>query len=383
MMNKNNSEFTDSNDILRDTVVEVDLSALADNLKMIKEMVGPDVSVMTVVKANGYGHGAVGIAPALIENGSAYLAVATLTEALDLKRAYPDFPVFILGHTPDRLLGYVVDNNITQTIFDFSQAQKLNELASEAGKKAAVHIKVDTGFHRLGKEPSTEYAEEILKKCALENVYVEGIFSHLALASREDNEKQFEAFTSFVSMLESKGCTFKYKHIADSIALVDYPEYRMNMVRPGALLYGMQGFHIGYLGVKQVMTFYTRISQLHHIAKGEGVSYDFLWKAQRDSIAATLPFGYADGYPRNLRDKGYVIIEGIKCPLIGVLCMDQVIADVTDVPNVHEGMKAVIYGDGTDGSMTIAEASSLAETNKNDIIARIAARPPRVYVRKK
>ena len=156
MMNKNNSEFTDSNDILRDTVVEVDLSALADNLKMIKEMVGPDVSVMTVVKANGYGHGAVGIAPALIENGSAYLAVATLTEALDLKRAYPDFPVFILGHTPDRLLGYVVDNNITQTIFDFSQAQKLNELASEAGKKAAVHIKVDTGFHRLGKEPSTE-----------------------------------------------------------------------------------------------------------------------------------------------------------------------------------------------------------------------------------
>lgn len=130
---------------------------------MIKEMVGPDVSVMTVVKANGYGHGAVGIAPTLIENGSAYLAVATLTEALDLKRAYPDFPVFILGHTPDRLLGYVVDNNITQTIFDFSQAQKLNELASEAGKKAAVHIKVDTGFHRLGKEPSTEYAEEILK----------------------------------------------------------------------------------------------------------------------------------------------------------------------------------------------------------------------------
>ena len=153
------------------------------------------------------------------------------------------------------------------------------------------------------------------------------------------------------------------------------------MIRPGALIYGMVGYHKGHLDVKQAMTFKTAISQLHHVQKGEGVSYDYLWKADRDSIIATLPFGYADGYPRNLRDKGYVIINGVKAPLVGVICMDQCMADVTDVPDVCEGMEAVIYGDGSDGSMTIAEASTLAGTNKNDIIARITARPPRVYIK--
>ncbi|MFQ9425841.1 MAG: alanine racemase [Anaerovoracaceae bacterium] len=366
--------------ILRDTAVEVNLTVLKNNMRLIKEMAGGDVSVMAVVKANAYGHGAVGIAPALMEAGADYLAVATLTEALELRQSYPDYPLFILGHTPDRLLMHAVENDITQTVFSFAQAGILNRLAEEKGKKAKVHIKVDTGFHRLGKAPGEDYAEEILKISALENVYTEGIFSHLALAGDEENKRQFEEFMSFVNTLEARGCRFKYKHIADSIALVDYPEYRLNMVRPGALIYGMRGFHKGYLGVEQAMTFYTRISQLHGIPKGEGVSYDFLWKAERDSVIATLPFGYADGYPRNMRGKGYVTIDGIRCPVIGVLCMDQLMADVTDVPGVREGMKVVIYGDGSDNSMTVAEASLLAETNKNDILARISARPPRVYV---
>ena len=366
-------------EVLRDTIVEINLSCLGSNIKMIKDMVGPDVALMAVVKANGYGHGAVGIAPTLMENGATYLAVATLTEALELKKVYPDYPVFILGHTPDRLLHHVIDNNITQTVFSLKQAQLLDRLAQKSGKKAVVHIKVDTGFHRLGKEPSDEYAEEIADIFKLDHVYAEGIFSHLALAGEEENKNQFSHFMDFIDLLEKKGCVFRYKHIADSIALVDYPEYRLNMVRPGALLYGMRGFHTGFLGVKQALTFCTRISQLHRIPAGEGVSYDFLWKSSRDSIIATLPFGYADGYPRNLRDKGFVVINGIKCPIIGVLCMDQVMADVTDVPGVCEGMKAIIYGDGTDGSMTISEAASLAQTNKNDIIARISSRPPRVY----
>lgn len=367
-------------EVLRDTAVEINLTVLKENLGLIKDMVGKNVAVMAVVKANGYGHGAVGIAPALIENGADYLAVATLTEAMELKNAYPDYPVFILGHTPDRLLKYIVEKDITQTVFSLEQAEILNRLAESAGKKATVHIKVDTGFHRLGKEPSPDYAREILGIFELKNIYVEGIFSHLALAGDEENDRQFGAFKSFTDLLEKEGCRFKYKHIADSIALVDYPEYRLSMVRPGALLYGMRGFHTGYLGVKQALTFYSRISELHSIPKGEGVSYDFMWKAERDSVIATLPFGYADGYPRNMRDKGFVSVDGIKCPVVGVLCMDQLMIDVTDVEGVKEGMKAVIYGDGTDNSMTVAEAAVLAGTNKNDILARISARPPRVYV---
>lgn len=206
----------------------------------------------------------------------------------------------------------------------------------------------------------------------------EGIFSHLALVNDEENTKQFNLFMDVIHSLGAEGISFQYIHIADSIATVDYPQYRLNMVRVGALIYGMRGFHVGFVPVEQIMTFKTAVSQLHNIKKGEGVSYDYLWKAPRDSIIATLPFGYADGYPRNMRGKGYVTIKGIKCPLVGVLCMDQCMADVTDVPGVMVGTEAIIYGMGKN-EMTIAEAAELAETNKNDIIARITPRPPRIY----
>ena len=368
---------------LRDTQIVVDLDRIEENMRLINDAVGTDTSVMAVIKANGYGHGAVGIAPALIRNGARYLAVAALTEALELREAYPSYPLFILGYTPDRLLHHVVEKNITQTIFSREQAELLNSLASVLNKTARVHIKVDTGFHRLGKAPSPAFADEICEIFDMENIEVEGIFSHLALANEEENEKQYEAFCDFIEALERRGCEFKDKHIADSFATVAYPRYLMNMVRPGALLYGMKGYHIGSLPVQQAMTFRTAISQLHTIPKGEGVSYDYLWKADRDSIVATLPFGYADGYPRNLRDKGYVVIGGVKAPIVGVICMDQCMADVTDVPDASVGMEAVIYGDGRDGSMTIEEAAMLAGTNKNDIIARIPARPLRKYIFKK
>ena len=215
---------------------------------------------------------------------------------------------------------------------------------------------------------------------ALPGIEVEGIFSHLALASEEDDIKQYEVFTTFLAKLKEMGCHFKYEHIADSIACVDYPGFRMNMVRPGALIYGMRGFHVGFLPVEPAITFQSAISQLHAVKTGEGVGYDFLWRAERDSLVATLPFGYADGYPRQMRDKGYVVINGVKAPLIGVLCMDQVMADVTDVPNVQEGDVAIIYGDGTDGAMTFQEAADLLGTNKNDVLCRLTTRPPREYV---
>lgn len=368
---------------LRDTQMIVDLDRIGENVRLINEMAGPATAIMAVIKANGYGHGAVGIAPTLIENGVRYLAVATLTEALELREAFPAYPLFILGYTPDRLLHYVVEKNITQTIFSLEQAKLLGSLAKTLNKTARVHIKVDTGFHRLGKEPSQSFADEICEIFAVENLEAEGIFSHLALVSDEENEKQYQAFCNFIEVLEGRGCEFRYKHIADSIATVDYPRFRLNMVRPGALLYGMRGFHSGFLPVRQAMTFRTAISQLHKVPKGEGIGYDYLWRAERDSLVATLPFGYADGYPRNLRDKGYVIINGIKAPVIGVICMDQCMVDVTDVPNVSAGMEAIIYGDGEDGSMTIEEAALLAGTNKNDIIARIPARPPRKFISKK
>ena len=367
---------TDPAALLRDTYVQVDLAALAGNMDAIRAMVGPDVAVMPVVKANGYGLGAVGIAPTLLAHGACYLAVATLTEALELREAYPDAPLFILGHTPDRLLPIVVRERITQTVFTAAQGKLLNEAAAALGRKATVHLKVDSGFHRLG----TENVEELFSVCQEPNVEVEGIFSHLALAGEAEDAKQYNRFMAVVEALEARGVRFRYQHLADSIAAVDYPEYRMNMVRPGALVYGLRGFHKGYVEVKQAISFRTRISQIRTIQKGEGVGYNYVWRAPEDTRIGTVPFGYADGYPRNMRDKGYVTIRGVKCPLIGVLCMDQCMVDLTGVPDAVEGDIAIIYGDGTNNTMSIQEACELAGTNKNEIVARLLPRPPRVYV---
>lgn len=368
--------------IYRDTRIIVDLDQIAANMRAIKEMVGNEVSVMAVVKANAYGLGSLAIAPTLMENGASHLAVATLTEAIDLRSKYPDYPLFILGHTPDRYLHKVAKLNITQTVFSLHQARLLSDISKELGTRTKIHVKLDTGFHRLGSEPTEDFARDVEEMFGLEGIEVEGIFSHLALASEEDDARQYELLTDFINRIEKKGFKFKYKHIADSIACVDSPELRMNMIRPGALIYGMRGFHKGSIDVESAITFETAISQIHKINKGDGVGYDFLWRAERDSIVATLPFGYADGYPRQMRDKGYVIIKGQRANIVGVLCMDQVVADVTDIKDVTEGDKAIIYGNGKDGSMTIQEASELVGTNKNDIICRLSARPPRVYIRK-
>ncbi|WMJ75945.1 MULTISPECIES: alanine racemase [unclassified Sedimentibacter] len=362
--------------ILRDTVVEVNLDKIKYNMKLIKEMCGNDVAVMPVIKADGYGHGAVGIAKTLMESGASHLAVATLVEAIELRKAYEYYPIMILGHTPNRLLGEIVKYNLIPTIFSSEQAKILSDIAASSHKKVKIHIKVDTGFHRLGIYDE----DEIASICSYPNIEAEGIFSHLALVNDEENKMQFGKFTDMINKLEKRGITFRYKHISDSISLVDYPEYRMNMVRPGALIYGLRGFHKGFIGVETCICFKTRISQIHDIKKGEGVGYDYLWRATKDTKIGTLPFGYADGYPRNMRDKGYVTIKGIKCPILGVICMDQCMVDLAGVSDPQVGDEAIIYGDGKNNTMSIQEASELAGTNKNEIVARILPRPPRVYV---
>lgn len=367
--------------LLRDTFLEVNLENIAYNMKSIKKMVGENVAIAAVVKANGYGHGAVGIAKELLENGADYLAVATLTEALDLRRHFSDYKIFIMGFTPNRFLEIAVLNNITLTIFSLEQAKILDQIGLKFNKRPVVHIKYDTGFNRLGFRDSQESIEEIEKICRLPNIHVEGIFSHLALVNKEEDDKQYKRFNKAIEILSGRGVEFRYQHIEDSISAVDYPEYRLNMIRPGAIIYGIKGFHYGTLDLKQVLTFKTKLYNVKKILKGEGVSYDYLWKAERDSIIGTMPFGYADGYPRNLRDKGFVTIGGKRAPIIGVICMDQCMVDLTDIDGVKEGDEVIIYGDGRDNSMDIQSASSLAATNKNEILSRISMRVPRVYIK--
>ena len=366
---------------IRDTIVEVNLDNIAYNMKQIKKMVGDDVVIAAVVKADGYGCGALDIAPVILENGGDYLAVATLTEALELRRRFKEYPIFIMGFTPDEQLEYVVKNNITQTIFSLRQSKILDVLGKVHNKKPTVHIKYDTGFNRLGFKDCEESISEIEEIFKLGNLNIEGIYSHFALTSFEEDAKQYNSFVTAMNKLQSKGCNFRYKHICDSISAVDYPQYRLNMIRPGAIIYGLKSYADENIHFKQAITFKSKIYYIKKINKDEGISYNYLWKAKRDSVIGTVPFGYADGYPRNMRDKGYVVIRGKKAPILGVICMDQCMVDLTDIEEAREGDEVIIYGDGTNGTLDVQAIAQLAETNKNEVVCRLSRRTPRIYIK--
>ena len=361
--------------LLRDTVISVNTDILAKNMEAVTAMVGPNVAVMAVVKANGYGHGLDEAATVFMAHGARYLAVATLDEALTLRKKNANWPILILGYTPDWALPLVVEYDLSQMLFSAHQARLLDAAAAERGRRVRVHLKVDSGFHRLG----TADVNELYAICTLPHLETEGIFTHLALVNDAEDARQVAVFTAVADALESCGMRFRYRHVADSISAVESPWYHMDMIRPGALLYGMTSHTRGSINVRPALTMETRISQIHAVKTGEGVGYDYLWRAPRNTRVATLPFGYADGYPRSLREKGYVTIRGVKCPFAGVICMDQCMVDISNVPDAREGDPAIIYGDGSGNTLSVAEAAALAGTNKNEILSRLTVRPPRVY----
>ncbi|NLJ57961.1 MAG: alanine racemase [Tissierellia bacterium] len=369
--------------LLRDTFVKINLDNIAYNMQKIREKVGDDLAIAAVVKANAYGHGALDTAETIMENGGDLLAVATLTEALQLRKCYKSYKILIMGYTPDEYLEDLVINDIIQTIFSLKQARLLNDLAVKHNKKVSVHIKYDTGFNRLGFKDSQESIDEIDQIFQLKNLQIEGMFSHLALAGKEEDHLQYKKLINAVKQLEDRGRKFKYRHICDSIAAINYPEYRLNMIRPGALIYGLKSYQDDSFILKQAMTFKTKIYHIKNLKKGEGVSYDYSWKANKKAVVATLPFGYADGYPRNMKDKGFVTIHGKKAPIVGVICMDQCMVDISHIAEARVGDEVIIYGDGTNNTLSIDAASKLAETNKNELVCRISMRTPRVYIKNK
>ena len=367
--------------MIRDTYVEINLDNLKFNIKNIRQQTDASVKIVAVVKADGYGHGAVGIAKTLMENGAYALGVATLSEALELRAVYPDYKIFVMGYTPDNQLHTVVQHNIIQCIFSLKQAKILNTLGKTHKKVPLVHIKYDTGFNRLGYKDCPESIAEIMEIMKLEHVKVEGIFSHFALAGDEANKKQFNDFINAATTLEKTFGPFKFKHICDSISAIDYPEFNLDMIRPGAILYGMKSFRKNDINLKPVMSFKTKVYHVKTIEPGEGVSYNFKWKAERKSKVATLPVGYSDGLPRNMMDKGQVTLHGYRAPIIGVICMDQCMVDVTDIPEVQVGDTVTLYGDGNNNTLSIDEIARIGNTNKNEILTRISRRTPRVYIK--
>ena len=360
---------------LRSTRAEINLDNLKYNIDRCREEIGPDVEPMAIIKADCYGHGAVVMMEYMMKYGIRYFGVASLNEAMELRRFHKDGEILVLGLSSDHLLKYGVDNNITQACCSLRQAKLLSEYAT-AEKKAKIQIKVDTGMHRLGFAPTEESMDIVKEIFALPNLDIVGIFSHLALETKEQDYDQWKKFQYFIDGCEARGLTFPLKSINDGIGTIRYPEMRYNMVRPGSFFYG---FNPHLTDLKPLMQLKSEIVHLQLLPANEGIGYGLDDAADHDRIIATLPFGYVDGVPRAMSHyQGWTSVKGVKCPFVGLLCMDQAMIDVTDVPDVAIGDEVVIFSHET-CAMTYPEGAKISNFNRNGLQAAIPRRVPKVY----
>ena len=360
---------------LRSTRAEINLDNLKYNIDRCREEIGPDVEPMAIIKADCYGHGAVVMMEYMMKYGIRYFGVASLNEALELRRFHKEGEVLVLGLSSDYMLKYGVDNNITQACCSLRQAKLLSEYAT-AEKKAKIQIKVDTGMHRLGFAPTEESMDIVKEIAALPNLDIVGVFSHLALETREDDYRQWKLFQQFIDGCEARGVTFPFKSINDGIGTIRYPEMRYNMVRPGSFFYG---FNPHLTDLKPLMELKSEIVHLQVLPANEGIGYGLDDAADHDRIIATLPFGYVDGVPRAMSHyQGWTSVKGVKCPFVGLLCMDQAMIDVTDVPDVKIGDEVVVFS-ADKGGMTYPEGAKISNFNRNGLQAALPRRVPKVY----
>ena len=357
--------------MLRTTQAYIDLDALQGNADAV--WASTRAEVMAVVKADAYGHGAPALVYSLSQMGVQRFAVAALSEAVEVRCRCPQADVLVLGYTPDALLPAAVECGAAQTIFSLHQA----EILSALGKNARVHLKLDTGMHRLGFAPDEQALEEVQKIYSLPSLTVEGVYSHLALRDRESDERQFAAFTAFTDELARRGLRVGLRHICDGLGTARYQHMHLDMVRPGGAFYGY-----GELpGLRPVLTLRSQVACVRSVPAGEGVGYDLLDAADHDRLIATLPFGYSDGVPRQLsHGVGHVVIRGQKAPYTGLLCMDMCMVDVTGIAGVREGDEVFVFG-GHPDAMTFPQVAAMCNMNRNGLLSGIARRVPRGYMR--
>jgi alanine racemase len=374
------------NEKIRPAWVEINRKKAIHNFLEVRRAVGPNVKVCAVVKADSYGMGSVELSKMYLENGVDMLAVAVISEAFELREEIKGTDILVLGYTPEEFYDDAINNNITLAIYDYNLAEKLNTVAKSLNKKAKVHIKVETGMNRLGFLPTEENADKVAQIAKLENISIEGAFSHQAKADEKDKttaHKQAERFISFIKMLEARNVTIPVKHIANSATIIDLPEYYFDMVRPGIILSGFypsDEVKMDYLKFEICVTLKARVANVKTIESGEGVGYGHLFSATKSTVVGTIPLGYADGYSRLLSNKGYIVVKGIKCPILGKVCMDQFMVDLTNVDNPQIGDEAIIYGDGTDGAMTAEDVANMRGTISYEVLTNLGKRLPRIYV---
>ena len=367
---------------MRNTWVEIDLDCIEHNFHEARKIIPESTKIAAVLKGNAYGHGAVQVARVLIENKVDQLAVACLTEALELRKHFAEVPIIVMGYTPDEYLTIGVRNRITLTIFSMEQAQIISDIAGHFNEKAVVHIKLDTGLNRLGLKPGSKAVDTIINICGLSNINVEGIYSHLALTTEEADQVQFKIFMDMIDKIEARGVHIPIKHISDSNGMVLYPSFDLDMVRLGGFLFGVTttGLYKDVISLKPAMTFKTQITRIEEMNKDEWVGYDPVFVAPDKCKIGTIAVGYSDGYVRGLSGKGEVSIRGKRAPVVGIICMDQCMIDLSNIPEAEVNDEVLLFGVGQQQNISVNELAGKVQTNRNEILSMVSRRVPRVYM---
>ncbi|MGI6486685.1 MAG: alanine racemase [Tepidanaerobacteraceae bacterium] len=369
---------------VRPTREEINLDYLEHNFKEIRRITDKNATICAVLKSDGYGMGAYEAAKVLLSCGASYLAVAFLDEALALRNRGIDAPILILGYTPEEQFDKVIGNDLTQTVYCLKLAEKLSNVAQRMSKKAKIHIKIDSGMGRLGFQAQPLNIAEIKKLFNYKGLEIEGIYTHFAKADENDIQFTYEQFTNFlkvVNILDEEGFRIPIKHAANSAAIIQFPDTHLDMVRAGIILFGLYPDSVNRdkARLRPVMTFKTQVSCVKRLPKGRSISYGGIFITRHDSVVATLPVGYADGYSRRLSSRGNVIVKGKRAPIIGRICMDQCMIDVTHIEGVKIGDEVILIGSMGDETITVDDVANTIGTVRDEIVNGVSRRVPRVY----
>ncbi len=367
----------------RPTWAAVDLQALTHNFRQIKRIAGPKIKILSVVKADAYGHGMIHVAKALTEKGADFFGVADIREAMSLRIAGIKKPIVLFENTLPIFAKQIVQFDLRPSVSSWGLAAALNRYAKKRGKHVNIHVKIDTGMGRLGVWHKDAFAF-IKHLQTLTNVHCEGIMTHFAAADTDDyfTQNQLISFVGLLDHLKKQNITFPFVHAANSVGFIEQPNDYFNLVRPGLILYGLYpALRLkSKIALKPVLSIRTRINFLKHVEKGRSISYGRTFVTQRPSVIATLPVGYNDGYFRCFSNNAFVLIKGIRCPVAGRVTMDQMMIDVTDVPNPKIGTEVVLLGRQGQNVISADELSLRAKTINYEITCSLGNRIPRRYI---
>ncbi len=369
---------------------QVDLDAILHNMEQMRRIIDPHTKIMGVIKADGYGHGAIPIGRELEKLGYVWgYATATVEEAQVLRRNGLSKPILTLGACFPEQYPALADEGIRATVFSLRQAQEMESFAQKAGKEIKIHIKADTGLSRLGFQVTEAAADEIAQISRMPHMVMEGLFTHFAKSDARDKtmaNEQMEQFRRMQEMLKERGVAIPMCHCSNSAAIIDMPKANMSVVRAGISLYGLwpsDEVRKDHIDLKPALSLKSRIVFLKELEAGRTISYGATYETTGTQRIATIPVGYGDGYPRSLSGKGYVLIRGKRAPICGRICMDQFMVNVTHIPEAAEGDEVILVGADGQERITMEEIGDLSGRFNYEFACDLGKRIPRVYVKNK